>query len=304
MAYSNSRILLLLLGLSLGHCGRSRDQGAPSAPDDAEALVVVGPGRRAIVESSRAVFAEGVISRVSGERAAVRIGMSDEAIDVPIGDIYLPLLAGSAGESAVRAQLGGEPHFAVCHMPDGRWRGCRVDSVTGQAAHVVDDEATAADLPLAELLVPTAVTELNVRQRFERNAKRRAFREGARLAGRPRVPSRWRPMPRDQVIARRDGVWAAAEVKQLSRGSARVLWPSDGRTSDVALSDVAPEPPIDFAATAGSYVLVRPASGGRTWSVMRVETTGVSTLVVSDEGGDVHDVALRDVLPLDRTSSD
>jgi hypothetical protein len=193
-----------------------------------------------------------------------------------------------------------EGSFAVCHMPDNRWRGCRIESA-GTRAGVVDDEATAADLPWNELLAPTPVTELNVRQRFDRNAKRRAFRDGARSAGRPRVPGGWRPGINERVIAERDGAWMGAQIKGVKRGTARLEWESDRRQTDTNLAEVCPEPPMDFAPTVGTYVLARPARGARSWAVLRVESTGSGMLVLSDELGDQQERALRDLIPLERS---
>jgi hypothetical protein len=192
-----------------------------------------------------------------------------------------------------------EGSFAVCHMPDNRWRGCRIETANARAT-VVDDEATAADLPWHELLAPTPVTELNVRQRFDRNAKRRAFRDGARSAGRPRVPGNWRPGINERVIAERDGAWVGAQIKGVKRGTARLEWESDRRLSDTNLAEVCPEPPMEFAPTVGTYVLARPTRGARAWTVLRVESTGAGMLVLSDELGDQQERSMRDLIPLER----
>jgi hypothetical protein len=50
----------------------------------------------------------------------------------------------------------------------------------------------------------------------------------------------------------------------------------------------------------GTYVLARPPVGGRAWLVTRVEAAGTSTLELSDELGDRHQAAIRDVMPLER----
>jgi hypothetical protein len=187
-------------------------------------------------------------------------------------------------------------------MPDARWRGCRIEVITSQV-RVVDDEATPSELAWHDILAPTPVTELNVRQRFERNAKRRAFRDGAKSAGRPRTPINWRPAINERVIATRDGVWVGAQVKDIKKGYVRVQWDGDRRVGEASSNDVAPQPPIEFAPMAGTFVLVRPAAGARAWSVMRVENAGTVNLVLSDELGDRHEMTTRDVLPLERTGS-
>jgi hypothetical protein len=89
-------------------------------------------------------------------------------------------------------------------------------------------------------------------------------------------------------------------VKGFKKSLVRVEWDADHRTSDLRVGEIAPEPPIEFAPTVGTYVLARPALAGRPWPVMRVESMGTSTLELSDELGDHHQAAIRDVMPLER----
>jgi hypothetical protein len=191
-----------------------------------------------------------------------------------------------------------EGSYAVCRISESAWRGCRIEAV-GTLVKVVDDDSAGANLAWHDILAPTPVTELNVRQRFERSARRRSFREGARAAGRPRVPANWRPAMNERVIVERDGTWLGAQTKGFNKSSVRVQSDADRRMFDVRASDVAPEPPVDFVPTVGTYVLARPTSG-RPWLVMRVESAGAATLEVSDESGDRHPAAVRDVMPLER----
>jgi len=282
----------------------------------------VRAGDLVVIENKSATFVEGKIISVVRDRAQVQLLTGGDAangdlgasVDQLVADIYVPssndtppvtpVYGRGAGDAMLlRAQAPlREASFAVCHMPDARWRGCRIESVAAQV-HVVDDEATSADLQWHDILAPTPMTELNIHQRFERNAKRRIFRDGARSAGRPRSPSNWRPAINERIIATRDGVWVGAQVKDIKKGYVRVQWEGDRRVADASSTDVAPQPPIEFAPMAGTFVLVRPAAGGHAWSVMRVETAGSVNLVLSDELGDRHEMTTRDVLPLERTGS-
>jgi hypothetical protein len=265
------------------------DRGAVGEVDGASPTVLAGD--RVVIESAMATFVEGVVASVSRDRARVQLGGGGEVSERPLGDLYVP--------SSIEAPELPEGSYAVCHMPDGNWRGCRIEAL-GSKVRVADDESATFDLARHDVLAATAVTELNVRQRFERNARRRAFREGARSAGRPRVPASWRPEMNGRVLVLRDGAWVAAQVKGVKKGQIRVEWDADHRLFDARSSDVAPEPPIDFAPTVGTYVLARPSTGGRPWPVMRVESAGSSTLELSDELGDRHQAAIRDVMPLER----
>ncbi|HMI83545.1 MAG TPA: hypothetical protein VK550_05590, partial [Polyangiaceae bacterium] len=201
-------------------------------------------GARVIVENATAAFVEGTVVAVVRDRARVQLGSTGEVTDQSLSEVYVPPsedVVPSAPPTAQQVRNDAHPvvtasslrdgSYAVCHMPDNRWRGCRIETASLRA-NVVDDEATAADLPWHELLAPTPVTELNVRQRFDRNAKRRAFRDGARSAGRPRVPSNWRPGINERVIAERDGAWMGAQIKGVKRGTARLEWDVDRRLSD------------------------------------------------------------------------
>jgi hypothetical protein len=286
--------LLVLLASSIG-CSKgdsSEDVRASAGRSDAARKgPTVLAGDRVIIESAMATFVEGVVASVSRDRARVQLAGGGEVSERPLGDLYVP----SSGKQPPLA----EGSFAVCHVPGGAWRGCRIEAV-GSVIRVTDDESSAFDLEPHDVLPATPVTELNVRQRFERNARRRAFREGARTAGRPRVAADWRPEMNARVIVLREGMWVGAQAKGMKKGLVRVEWDADHRTADVRAADVAPEPPIDFAPTVGTYVLVRPAAGARAWAVMRVESAGSSSLELSDELGDRHQAATRDVMPLER----
>ena len=300
--------LLVLLGTG---CAKSKAGLSSEFSGDAAARRQgVEVGARVIVENATAAFVEGTVVAVVRDRARVQLASNGEVTDQSLSEVYVPSSGDmpngpstaeprdDAHSTAPRAALR-EGSYAVCHMPDNRWRGCRIESARTRAS-VVDDEATSADLPWHELLAPTPVTELNVRQRFDRNAKRRAFRDGARSAGRPRVPGDWRPGLNERVIAERDGAWVGAQIKGVKRGTARLEWDSDRRLTDTNLAEVCPEPPMEFAPTVGTYVLARPARGARNWAVMRVESTGSGMLVLSDELGDQQERSLRDLIPLER----
>jgi hypothetical protein len=302
-----------LFVLAATSCAKSRAGLSPDRDGDAAPRGRgVETGARVIVENATAAFMEGTVVAVLRDRARVQLAPTGEVTDQSLSEVYVP----SSEDVVPNAPLTAEParadahgaaarsslrdgSYAVCHMPDNRWRGCRIETASLRAT-VIDDEATVADLPWHELLAPTPVTELNVRQRFERNAKRRAFRDGARSAGHPRVPGNWRPGINERVIAERDGAWVGAQIKGVKRGTARLEWESDRRLSDTNLAEVCPEPPMEFAPTVGTYVLARPKRGARMWPVLRVESTGTGMLVLSDELGDQQERAQRDLIPLER----
>ena len=274
-------------------CSKSRTAGpSPGAPADAEAPIRVGA--RVVVESAAATFVEGVISAVGRDRVTVAFGAAEQPVERLQSDVYvLP--------PAPRTMPADPGSYGICRMGDGRWRACRIEKATGNGASVVDDDAGQTVVGWGAFLSPSALTELNVRQRFDHNAKRRAFQRGARAAGRPRVPHGWRPATDELVIAQRDGVWIGAKVRGvLKKGGVRIVWDDDKRMADLVIREIVPQPPVDFAPTVGSYVLARPLAGEPNWTVVRIESAGGTNLVVSNEIGDQIRTTVRDVLPLDR----
>ncbi|HKQ71891.1 MAG TPA: hypothetical protein VJT73_21250 [Polyangiaceae bacterium] len=298
---------LSLLAIPLACTRATERDGASRIATPAQVLYV---GDRVVVEHAIATFVEGTVLSIFRDRAKVQLIPSGDIAEQPISEVYVPspshtnaVFNAFAPAHATEPGHGktplGEGSYAVCHMPDGVWRGCRIEAA-GSPVRVVDDGATVAELSWQEILAPTAVTELNVRQRFERNAKRRAFREGARNAGRPRSPASWRPALSDRIIAEREGNFVTARIRSQRKGILRIQWDSDQKVAEVALADAAPEPPVAFVATAGNYVLVRPVASAKPWSVMRVESAGSETLVLSDELGIKRYLPMRDVIPLER----
>jgi hypothetical protein len=274
-------------------CSKSSTAGpVPTAPD-ADAPIKVGD--HVVVESSAATFAEGRVSAIGRERVTVALGATDEPLDRLKSDVYLL-------PPAPRTAPAEPGSFGICRITDGRWRACRVETASASGASVADDDAGRAIVGWGSVLAPTPLTELNIRQRFERNAKRRAFQQGAREAGQPRAPRGWRPSLDELVLARRDGAWVGAKVRGfLKKGGVRIVWDDDKRLADLSVKEIIAQPPVDFAPTVGSYVLARPQAGELTWTVVRVESAGGSTVVVSNEVGDQIRTTVRDVLPLDRS---
>jgi hypothetical protein len=283
----------LLLFVASG-CSKSGSAGpSPAGLADADALIKVGD--HVVIESSAATFVEGSISAVGREHVTVALGATNESLERLRSDIYLL-------PPAPRAAPAEPGSFGICRMGDGHWRACRVETASGSGASVGDDDAGRAVGGWGALLSPTPLTELNIRQRFDRNAKRRAFQQGARAAGRPRPAHGWRPSPDELVLAQRDGAWVGAKVRTLlKQGLVRVVWDDDKRMTDFNVREIIPQPPVEIAPMVGSYVLARPQAGEPTWTVVRIESVGGMNLVVSNEVGDQIRTTVRDVLPLDRS---
>jgi hypothetical protein len=282
----------MLLFVSSG-CSKSSTSGPlPGAFADADTPIKVGD--HVVVESAAATFVEGVVSAVVRDRVNVALAPTRGSLERLQSDVYVV-------PPTARASPPEPGTYGICRMRDDHWRACRVETATRTGASVVDDDATPAVIGWGAFLSPTPLTDLNVRQRFDRNAKRRAFRHGAHAAGRPRCPHGWHPAIEELVLAQRDGVWVGAKVRGLlKKGVVRIVWDDDKRLADLSAKEIVPQPPVDFAPTVGSFVLARPQAGEPAWTVVRVESTGGMNLVVSNEVGDQIRTTTRDVLALDR----
>jgi len=185
MRISTSSALPAVLLATLVACSRTpaeptRDAGRP----DGAAFRRLEVGDRVVVESAIATFVEGTVSAVERDQAHIEIAQG-RVLDQPSSEVYALARAGASPVPSAGS-------FAVCHLAEGRWRGCRVSgAVADDRVRVVDDELTPTEIGKADVLPATPVSELNIRQRFDKNARRRAFRDGAKTAVQPRVPSGW-----------------------------------------------------------------------------------------------------------------
>src|SRR5688500_14401767 len=109
-------------------------------------------GARVIVENATAAFVEGKVVAVVRDRARVQLATTGEITDQSLSEVYVP----SSDDMVPRAPATAEPaarydarpsvaeaslhegSYAVCHMPDNRWRGCRIETAKARVT-VVDD---------------------------------------------------------------------------------------------------------------------------------------------------------------------
>jgi hypothetical protein len=251
-------------------------------------------GDRVVVEPLGGEFFEGRVLSVTPERLRIERGRTGEALTVTADDVYrlpAPLAANEAGR------------LAICNV-EATWIGCRIESAGGPEVTVrtLDDRTLA--LSRSAVLAPSSVTELNLRQRFERRAARAQFVEDATHAGEPLAPPGYRPQPQSRVIAERQGGWWSAVVlgtdddEDEDEKEVTVRFSSDGLEQTVPARSVVPEPVQSPAPARGAFVLIRPISPAEAWKRVRVLSAVDAEAKVIDQDGSERTVAFRDVLGL------
>jgi hypothetical protein len=241
-----------------------------------------------IVEQAAAVFQQTRVLEVGGGRLRVDSADGGDSVWIPSADVY------TLGKRWSPAPGG----FAICqHRSD--WLPCKVAQVSGTHVEARDARGKKLELELGAVLEPRPVTELNLKRHFERAAERDAFLAGYARAGSPSKPRGWLPAPRARVIAARDGEWFSAQIHEFDEEVPRVSFALDGRVTEIAVGELAPEPPYDTSGLKrGDFVLRRPPGPAEPWIPVQIRSLGDQELRVADVGGEVATISVRDVVPL------
>ena len=249
-------------------------------------------GDRVVVEPAGGEFFEGRVLSVSAEGLRVeRVGNGETSM-VAASDVYrlpVPLAVNERGR------------LAICAL-DKAWIGCRIDKSTGTEINVTTLDDRTLTLPRAAVLAPSSVTELNLKQRFERRAARARFAADALDAGEPLAPGDFRPQPNARVVAERQGSWWSAVVLSSDDDSktpeVAVRFFGDGHEQTLRAERLVPEPVAARLPARGAFVLVRPLSPADPWKRMRVLSAADAEAKVEGEDGSTRTVPARDMLPL------
>jgi hypothetical protein len=274
--------LLLTLSCNRGKVGRVESAHAENAPIR---------GDQVVVEQTAAVFFEGRVVAIDGQRLRVQTASNDESLSVAASDAYR--LA-----SARMEQRPGR--FAICGPGPAEWVACRVEGLDGANVRVVDAMGQASLLTPERVLSPTPVTELNLRRHFERASARATFIREVERAGRPQPPAGWKPAARDRVLAHHAAGWYTGRIEEVDDEAISVVWEADKRTSELTLSQVVPEPPYSGPLKRGDFVLVRPPRSSEAWTPTKVVAVVAAELDVLDVNGERRRVPAREIVPLGR----
>jgi hypothetical protein len=273
-----------LVGLGLGAC---KDQecagGALRGPEGPER------GEMVVVETSAAQFVVGRVIAHDGDRLRVQAALTGTSMDTRAAEVYRL----NAGRPTRSGQL------AICRVSAEHWIACRTEAVTPDELLISEATGEQHRVRPSDALVPTELTLLNLERHFARAEDARKFLRGTDGAGLPRIPSEWRPRLFARVLASINGRWYSVRVRELGHERVYVAWQADERVTEVPRAALVPEPPYDFVARRGTYVLARPSSPALPWEVSCIEgILAPDRVSVRNATGDRRDLSTGDLVPL------
>lgn len=277
-------LALALFAALLSACNKRH---AADNPVRAEVYV---RGDRVVAEQSAAQFFEGRVLAVDGDRLRLQAIGGNDSLNVVASDVYR--LPPAARELTVNM-------LAICGRPDG-WLPCRVSKIAGNTLEARAANGELFELTRERLLVPSALTELNLKRYFARSESEQAFAQAAERAGDPRPEPGWRPALHERLLVKLDGRWFTGYVRGIDGDTAEITLNASQRATTVALSALSAEPPSSFSneLRRGDFVLLRPESPAQPWPRMQVRAVNDAELKLTDASGAVKSATIRDVIPL------
>jgi hypothetical protein len=279
-------LLPVLPALSVLTSACSKREAGP-VPDAGPTLA---RGDQVVVEQTAAHFFEGRVLAAEAGRLRVQAADSTDSLSVAASDVYrLPPTAHELVPGA----------FAICGQPDA-WVPCRLGRSTGALVSATTALGDALELPTERVLVPSPLTELNLKRFFARSEAELEFSSSAVHAGDPRQEPGWRPALRERLLAKVGTDWFTAYVRELGDEGAVVTLSVAQRVTTVPFSALAAEPPSSFASEVhrGDFVLVRPDTPSEPWARRLVRGVNKTELKLADAAGGVRTASPREVVPL------
>ena len=261
-----------------------------NAADNPELHPVYVRGDRVVAEQSAAQFFEGRVLSVQGERLRLQAIGGNDSLNVVASDVY---------------PLPAAPHdltpnmLAICGRGEA-WLPCRLMQVTGSTLAARTATGESFDLTRDRVLVPSALTELNLKRHFARSEAEQAFAQAAAHAGEPRPEPGWRPALRERLLVKVGTDWFTGYVREIEDDRAQVTLSSAQRSATVPLSALSAEPPSSFVSEVrrGDFVLFRPDTSSLPWSRMQVRALNGVELKLADASGTLKSATVREVVPL------
>ena len=274
----------LSLGLMLVSC-RKRE---PAPEPDRHP--VYARGDRIVAEQSAAQFFEARVLSADREQLRVQVTGGNDSLTVVASDVYrLPPAPRELSQNML----------AICGQA-GSWEPCRLLQVLGDVLPARTATGKAIEVQRDHVLVPSALTELNLKRHFARGEAELAFARSALRAGEPRPEPGWRPTVHERLLVKLGGDWFTGYVREISDDLAQVSLGAAGRSATVSLSALAPEPPSNFVVELrrGDFVLIRPETQSGPWQRCQIRAVNDKELKLSDAAGALKMATLREVVPL------
>lgn len=275
------------LGLSLVLASTACRKATPSS--NRPPAHVYARGDRVVAEQAGAQFIEARVLAVEADRLRVQAIAGSDALKVVASDVYrLPPAA-----HELTSKL-----LAVCARGT-LWQPCRLVSV-GATLRAKDAFGTEFDVAREQVLVPSALTELNLARYFARTEAEVSFARNALRAGEPRLEPGWRPALHERLLVRLGADWFTGYVRELGEDSAQVTLSTPQRSAAVSLSALAAEPPSIFVndLRRSDFVLVRPATPSEPWQRWQIRAVDERDLKLADAAGTLKSISMREVVPL------
>jgi len=276
--------VLLLFSLGLLACGKREP-----APNPARHQSYVR-GDRVVVEQAAAQFFEGRVLAVTVDHLRVQAAGDNDSLNVAASDVY---------------RLPPEPRelsagaLAICGRGDA-WLPCRTQTVNGGAVTASIASGEAFELQRDHVLVPSPLTELNLKRHFERSQAELGFVRDAQHAGEPRPDPSWHPSLRERLLIKSGPDWFTGYVRELGDDGATVALNAGQRTLTVPFSALAPEPPSSTVGDLrrGDFVLFRPDTASEPWARWQIRAVTDNEIKLVDSGGALRSASVRDVVLL------
>lgn len=264
--------------------------GKRQTADNPEPREVYVRGDRVVAEQSAAQFFEGRVLAVQGDRLRLQAMGGNDSLNVVASDVYR--LPAPPREFTANA-------LAICGRGDA-WLPCRLSGASGRELQASTATGETFVVTRERVLVPTALTELNLKRYFTRIAAEQAFLHAAERAGDPRSEPNWRPALRERLLVKVGADWFTGYVRELDSDTATVALSSPQRSATVPLAALSAEPPSSFVneLRRGDFVLYRPETPSQPWARMQVRAVNDAELKLGDASGIVKTATVREVVPL------
>lgn len=276
-----------------GCCKKGADSGNEGGiTEKTDQVEDVKVGDEVVVESGKASFWKGKITKVEGNKVTYEYGSNKSTETVDKGDVYV---VGNPDHKGV--EKPGD--YVICRTSTSYYGACVVKSVTGSVYVCEDSSGSSHNLSAADVILPKPATQANIKDRIDKETKHRNFLAAAKAAGKPARPAGWKPRPGADVVALFAGsTWYGAKVTKVAGNKATVQWDDKTSPSDRNFDEVAPKPTGAQKVAAGQYVILRPTGSSARWEFAKVDKVDGTSVVVLDQDDKSKTVNNKDLSPI------